>query len=477
MDRLIAVDVKELLLPFTPNKPSISQTFTITNLMHTMSVAISLTTSASTTQTSLFSFKPHLPFSVLPPLSSLSFSLLSPPSALPPLSSSSPLSTLSVRSSMLPTGKAQPADLRRIFATPGRHIFHDASLPIAFVGPHVVDFLLRSPLSLHTSLLLSKGLLGCSAEHLSALLLDAAKAGNVAFVSALIEAGGNVNCKGAGGASPLSLAVASGQAGVVRALVAAGAQFKPGIDPFLHGAAAANRIDLLEALSEVCGGVNSVDSGGRAPAHVAAARGHVEALRFLVAAGGDPSLADSDRWTPLHCAATEGRQEAVEFLLEHAPFTKYSLTKDGKSPFSLAVDHGHFHLLDALRLGDMLHRAAAMDDVHGLKSCISQGAKVNGRDQNGWTPLHRAAFKGRIESVKLLISHGAKLDLVDNAGYTPLRCAAEAGHVEVALYLIAHGTTSGKQKNLKGEKPLNFVYLSNIPAAVVPLCGERTCLN
>ncbi|XP_058082920.1 protein VAPYRIN-LIKE-like isoform X2 [Magnolia sinica] len=441
MDRLITVDTKDLQLSFTPNKPSTSQTFTITNLMHTMSVAVSL----STTDSTLFSFKPPLPLTVLPPLSSLSYSLLSLSSPAASLSSH----TLSIRSSMLPTGKAQPSDLRRLFSSPGRHIFKDASLPIAFVGPHVVDFLLRSPRTVPTDFLLSKAVSGCSGPQISALVRDAARVGNPDFVSTLIDAGGDVNCKGSDGASAISVAVASGHVGVVRVLVGNGVEFDTAVDRFWHDAAAANRVDLMEALLECCG-IDSVDSSGRAAVHVAAGRGHVEALRFCVSAGGDPCRVDLNGWTPLHCASEEGRLEAVEFLLEHAPFTKYAVTKDGKTPFSLAVDGGHFHLLDVLRLDDVLQRAAGMDDVHGLKSCLSQGAKVNVRDQNGWTPLHRAAFKGRIESVKLLISHGAQVDLVDDAGYTPLHCAVEAGHAQVALYLITNGARVNP-KSMKGR--------------------------
>lgn len=464
MDKLVAVDQKELAIHFKPHQRCSSQAFRITNLMHTMSVAISITTS----RPSIFSFKPSQTLTILPPLSSLSFSLLLLSDHHP-----SPSASLTLLSCMLPTGKADPDNLRRLFATPGRHIFKDAVLPIFLVGPHAVESLL-SAATLESSFLLERAAATCSPTQITALLRASARSGKPSFVSALIAAGGDVNSRDSNGASPLALAVAGGDAEVVRVMVDSGAEFDPAVDRFLHEAAEADRVDLIDALSESCGRscLNQGDADGRTPVHVAAARGHVGVIQFCLSAGADPGCTDSGGWTPLHCAAADGRLEAVEFLLNCAPYTKYALTKDGQTPFSLAYDGGHFHLLDALRLGDALHRAAGLDDVHGIKNCLAQGAKVNGRDQNGWTALHRAAFKGRIESVKLLLNHGAQVDLVDDAGYTPLHCAIEAGHTQVVLHLIAHGAGLNP-KSLKGICPLELAIYANHPAAVVPLCSEN----
>ncbi|XP_070013515.1 protein VAPYRIN-LIKE-like [Nicotiana sylvestris] len=117
------------------------------------------------------------------------------------------------------------------------------------------------------------------------------------------------------------------------------------------------------------------------------------------------------------------------------------------------MDNGNAELYDILQLGDTLHRAAREGDVVDIKKCIAEGANVNGKDQNGWTPLHRAAFKGRIEGVKVLVKHGAKLDVVDKCGYTPLHLAVEAGQKDVAMYLVAQGAKA----NLKSFKAKGLV--------------------
>ncbi|XP_060182090.1 protein VAPYRIN-LIKE-like [Lycium barbarum] len=450
MDRLVKPELEELKLCFI-RWQKCSATFMLTNLMHTMSVAISL----STTKPSVFSFS-H-PFSIIPPLSTASFTLfLTHPCDQPPLST--PLDTIMIKSSMLPTGKASQDDLRRLFSRIGKHIFKDAKIPISLVGPQVAEFLLSpnssvsSDTFLDVSSLLPKALSSCGGCQLDSLLKSAAKNGNSHFISALVEAGADVNRRDSDGKSAMSLAVKSGSIDSVQVLIESGYTIDNSADRFLHVASAMDRVDLMEIL---CLGyadidLNSIDFQGRTPLHIASIHGHVEVIQFLVSVGSDTDMLDSQGWTPLHFAAHQGHFEAVDFVLNHSNFAKYALTKQGKTAYELATDKGHSKLYDLLLLGDTLHRAARKGDVSDIKKCITEGANVNGKDQNGWTPLHRAAFKGRIEVVKVLVKHGAKLDVVEDCGHTPLHLAIEAGQKNVAMYLIAQGAKA-KFKSFKAE--------------------------
>lgn len=467
MDRLVKPDVKEVDLSFKKGQKC-STTFRLTNLMHTMSVAVSLTT----TNPSAYSFAQQ--FSIIPPLSSSSHTLLlSQPSDQPPLSS--PPDVITVRSAMLPTGKAHQDDLRRLFSKPGPHVFRDATIPINLIGPHVVEFLI----SHHTQIpeteffFFRKAISGCTGSQLTSLLRPAILSRNLNFVTGLIDAGADVNGKDSDGKSMISTAIRGGDVEVLKILIASSCGVDNSVDRVLHEAAALNRLDLMRVL---CAGfkgfdVNSVDSNGRTPIHVAAVKGYVEVIKFCLSVGGKADVFDCNGWSPLHYASAEGHLEVVECLLECSN-VKDAVDKYGKTAFSVAVDNGQLHLLDLLRLGDVLHRAARVDDVNRLKSCLAEGANVNGRDQNGWTALHRAAFKGRIESVRVLLNHGARVDDVDDAGYTPLHCAVEAGHVQVALLLIANGARANV-KGIKGVVPLNFDRFKNHPSVVHPLCNEK----
>ncbi|KAK6120109.1 hypothetical protein DH2020_046145 [Rehmannia glutinosa] len=467
MDRLIKPDHQVLDLLFLRNQKC-SQSFKLTNLMHTMSVAISLTSSTP----SIFSFSQS--FSIIPPLKTAIFTVsLNKPCDHPPLST--PPATILVRSSMLPTGKAHQDDLRRLFSKPGPHIFKDATIPISLVGPHVAEYLL-SPCSksLEMNFLFSKAISYCDESQLTRLLRVAVENGNSQFVSALIEAGADVNDRDLNGESLVCLGVRSGKTDVVRILIESGFVIDEKIDRFLHVAAATNRVDLMEIM---CLGFADIDlnltnSEGQTALHLAAIHGQIEALRFLVSVGSEVDTTDFAGWTPLHYAANEGQFEAVEFLLNHSVYAKYAVTKDGKTAFALAVEKGYLELYDLLHLGDLLHRAARIDDVHTMKSCLAQGAKVDGKDQNGWTPLHRAAFKGHLESVKLLVSYGARVDVVDGTGYTPLLRAVEAGHVEVGMYLLSHGAKASL-KSLKGVVDYDMECFKNHFSLVSPLHQEK----
>ncbi|CAI9107949.1 OLC1v1007445C1 [Oldenlandia corymbosa var. corymbosa] len=454
MDKLVKPDLQELCICFNRGQKC-SATFKLTNVMHTMSVAVSLTS----TNSSLFSFS-H-PFSIIPPQSTSTYTLFlnqnNDSDDQPPLCS--PLDTVIVRSSMLPIGKANQDHLRRLFSKPGPHIFKDAFLPISFVGPQVVESLILSPgaKSLEVAFLLSKALFWCDKGQLDSLLMCAAKSpDNSSFVSAMIDAGADVNYRDPETKqSAMTLSVESGNIDAVQALIQAGYELDCSVDLFLHDAAAMERLDLLEIL---CLGypdldLDLVDSKGRTALHMAAIQGNLSMIRFLVSSGSDPDVVDCRGWTPLHYATEEGHVQVVEYLLNHSISAKYTISRDGKTAYDIALEEGHSQLYNMLYLGDVLHSAARRGDIESIQACLAESGGVanvdlNSRDQNGWTPLHRAAFKGKIECVKMLVSHGAQLDIVDEIGYSPIHLAVEAGHMKIATYLLAHGAKS----NLKSLK-------------------------
>jgi ankyrin repeat protein len=408
--------------------------------MHTMSVAVSLTTTNPST------FSINKPLSVIPPLSSSTYTLHLSNMNQPPLSD--PADVITVRTSMLPTGKANTDDLRRLFNKPGPHVFRDAVITVILVGPTVAEFIVSNYDSVEARSLFAKAISACEKSHLTNLLKPAVESGQLDYVTDLITAGGDASLTDSNGRSLIPSAIRTGKLDVLKLLVASGSRINDSVDFVLHEAAVLDRIDILKFLLEIFSDeldVNSTNTGSKTPIHVAAMEGHVSVIEFFISIGGNPNTVDSQKWTPLHHAASRNHLKAVEFLLENSD-VKYAKELNGKTAFELAEERDHTRLFGLLRWGDALLRAARVDDVHALKKCLAEGAEVNRKDQNGWTPLHWASFKGRIKSVKILLEHGAEVDSVDDAGYTPLHCAAEAGHLQVALVLIAHG---GCQTNLK----------------------------
>ncbi|KAM7277075.1 hypothetical protein ACFE04_018941 [Oxalis oulophora] len=454
MDRLVKVDVTGIEINFKKGQKS-NTTFRITNLMHTMSVAIYLNTS----NPGIYSFTQT--FSIIPPLSTSSYTLIFSQQSDhdPPLIS--PYDAVTVKSSMLPTGKANQDELRRLFSRPGPHVFRDAVIPINIVGPQVIDFLITNHAKVaDVALFFKKAISGCSDSQLTSLLQYAVISGipRLRMIGGLIDSGADVKHKDENGRSFISLAVEVGSIDLIKLLILSGCRIDNSVDRVLHYAAAINRVDIMELLYMKFGypvpiDVNSVDEEGRNPIHIAAANNYANVIEFCVSVRGNTDALDSNGCSPLHIASEKGHLESVTCLLNHSNFGKYQLNKEGKTAFTIAAENGHTHLYDILQLGDVLMRAARLDDVKGIRSCLAEGGSVNEKDQNGWTPLHRAAFKGRVESVKALLDNGAEVDEVDDEGFTPLHCSVEAGHVQVAILLIARGASI---KSIAGVIPWNL---------------------
>ncbi|KAE8676459.1 Gamma histone variant H2AX [Hibiscus syriacus] len=230
---LVKADVNGIELAFIRGQKS-SETFTLANLMHTMSVAVSL----STENPSFFSF--NKPFSIIPPLSSSSYTLLSQPSDQPPLTD--PPNAITVKTNMVHLGKANHDDLSLLSV-----------------------FQARTP---NFDLCLSKAISGCSGNQLMVLLKSAAVSGKTDLVRTLINNGGDVNHKDS---------VEAGHLDVVNALVSSGCEIDNSIDHVFHYAAAINSVDLMDALFrayENTYSIQSVNFHGRNPIHV-----HTQVIR------------------------------------------------------------------------------------------------------------------------------------------------------------------------------------------------------
>ena len=160
-------------------------------------------------------------------------------------------------------------------------------------------------------------------------LQDAAKAGDIAQIEALLAQGADVN-QGVL-ATPLIYAIQEGHADAAKLLIERGAD------------------------------VNKQATLG-APLHVAASEGMADMVVLLLDHGADPN----EQWkqlTPLHVAAQNGKIDAVRVLLDHGADIN-AVTNLNEPAIHLAVLNGHSDVADLLL--ERGTKAPPVEDVNAL---------------------------------------------------------------------------------------------------------------
>jgi ankyrin repeat protein len=152
-------------------------------------------------------------------------------------------------------------------------------------------------------------------------LHDAARAGDVAQVGALIGEGAAIDAQSARGETPLSLAILAEQGEVVELLIEKGAAIDArnagGFTP-LHAAAYAGDAALAELLIDHGADIDDRENkAGVTPLFPAVEEDHLAVAELLVARGADLGLKERHGYTPLTRGLFKGRKDIVSLLRAH----------------------------------------------------------------------------------------------------------------------------------------------------------------
>ncbi len=105
----------------------------------------------------------------------------------------------------------------------------------------------------------------------------------------------------------------------------------------------------------------------------------------------------------------------------------------------------------------ILFEAVRSDDVELADFALSKGARVDGRDARGLTPLLIAALFDSPGALALLLERGADLAAArEQDGLSALHLAAYRGHHRLIRPLIAAGAPVAARNAVHGKTPLHL---------------------
>jgi uncharacterized protein len=225
-------------------------------------------------------------------------------------------------------------------------------------------------------------------------LIDAVRLGDVSVVETLLERDPRALGRGdSQGMTPLMWAAWHGAVGVVRLLLAQGAQ--PGTQ----------------------------DARGLTALVLACERGHLEVGQLLVSAAHAP-----ERGEALRHAVGTGQGRVSAWLLDEVGAPLEDAGRDGRTPLTCAVLGGHAALVD-----DLLRRGASVE------SESTTLLPFDNRHDTGWRPLHYAADRRHPLLVQQLLDAHATVDARSGEGTTPLMLAALRGDEDSVRVLLLAG--------------------------------------
>ena len=223
------------------------------------------------------------------------------------------------------------------------------------------------------------------------------------------------------GVAVLCQAAEAGQVAAIHALVGAG--IPPAAEwngaTALHWAAGGGHISAIQAL-QLRGGteLGRADKSLCAPVFYAAGSGHLEMVRFLHHSGCslegslEGSAEHQSRPAVVNAAAC-GHLNVVQFLRDSG-CSMETFDCDGITPLASAAANGHLEIVRFLH---------------------DSGCSMETPDLDGWTAAILAAQNGHADVVKFLHESACNLATANNTGCTPMTQAAQNGHLDVVKYL------------------------------------------
>jgi ankyrin repeat protein len=247
-------------------------------------------------------------------------------------------------------------------------------------------------------------------------LHEATRAGHLEVVKLLVEKGANVNATDFSGLTPLRLALGRRQlaiadylrqhGGLERAPVASPPAAPPAVARTTPPASNPPVAPQTEPVPRTISPAPPVIPQSPAPASPqtpAVVQAPARTNNAATVSDMMPVI------FPIHDAARIGAVEQIKFLFKNQPDIVDATDQKGLTP---------------------LHVAAANKQFEVARTLIGLRANLNARSMNGQTPLHVAVRNDDVAMTQLLLTNRASVETRDNFGNTPLLLALQSADAE-----------------------------------------------
>lgn len=315
----------------------------------------------------------------------------------------------------------------------------------------------------------------------------AAYRGNEEMVEFLLNRGADINATTENGNTALHLATEKGHRKVMKLLLSR----KVNVEitnrkgaPALHVAVGtANDEATVPLLVKSGANINSQNVLTKDTAlHLAVEYKRPRILLFLLDRGADMNLPNKQGWTPLQLAAKTDNCEALTLLLDRGAQVE-TRPESGLTALHLAANDGNWVALDLLLIGgadinawntkgeSLLHQQAReSSDISIAAKLLDQGANIEARTSQGYTPLQCAAMSGNKEMFIFLLTRGAKIDIQTPRGETLLHITPPCNQdcLEILQILLDSGLNVNATST-QGWTPLHQTVFTGTGAPDIAL--------
>jgi ankyrin repeat protein len=277
------------------------------------------------------------------------------------------------------------------------------------------------------------------------LAWNAASAGDLPTLKALVKDGFDINSLDDEGSNVLLIAAQENQYDTVEWLTNQGIALdlydKDELSP-INQAAANGHIDIIKFLLE-----EGVSPNATFPLHTACTFNQEHVIKHLLSSGADINRLCTESKSPLTFAAANGHSNLVKFLLSRNPDlfrTRVFINEIQQETF--LGDYFKKDILNALfkqigsnkDLFSIALNATGVGDIDTLKILIDIGFDINSLDEAGRTILDVAVQENQYDTVVWLEKNGHSLD-IENNGTSPINQAAANGYINIVKFLLEKG--------------------------------------